>query len=157
MDTLIPIDKISKLTFNRKPESIPASSRPFYRIVLLLLVLRLNCRSNTSSFLKLQFFNWLLKDPFLRQHAQERIDSERVYSLSRIHFDPAVNLSLRYALAENLVLTTDNGKTELTEKGIKLVDLVLEDETILKDEKEFLKEIGKKVTEVQFQNQDLEI
>lgn len=156
MDSWFPIVNVKRLTFTPRPQSVPASSRPLYRIALLLLVLELNCRTGGASFLKLQFFNWVLKDPMLQHLTKTHVDTERVYSISQVQLDPAVNLALRYAFAEGL-LTTGSKRFILTQRGHALVQKLIDDQTVFRTEKEFLSDLGQRVSEVRLQKQELGI
>ena len=144
-----PFQAIDTLTFSPRPQPLPASLRPIYRIALIALVLKTNCHSNTASLLKLQFFNWLLKSSSLQELIEDRLTHQSVFTLELIHLDPMVNLALRYAFAENLISVTNNSKYKLTEKGNEFADRILQDEqSVLDGEREFLLRIGKRVSEV---------
>lgn len=144
-----PFQAIDTLTFSPRPQPLPASLRPLYRIALITLVLKTNCQSNTASMLKLQFFNWLLKSSSLQELIEDRLTRQSVFTLELIHLDPMVNLALKYAIADNLISVTNNSKYKLTEKGNGFADRILQDEqSVLDGEREFLVRIGKRVSEV---------
>lgn len=133
---------------------MPASLRPVYRIALIVLVLKTNCRGNTASLLKLQFFNWVLKSSSLEKLIEDRLTHQSVFTLELIHLDPMVNLALKYAFADNLVSVTNNSKYKLTEKGAKFADRILQDEqSVLAEEQELLLRIGQRVSEVRLRNE----
>lgn len=144
-----PFQTIDKLTFSPKPQPLPASLRPIYRIALIALVLKTNCQNKTASLLKLQFFNWLLKSSSLQELIEDRLTHQSVFTLELIHLDPMVNLALRYAFADSLISVTNNSKYKLTEKGNQFTDRILQDEqSVLAEKREFLLRIGKRVSEV---------
>jgi len=144
-----PFQAIDKLTFSPRPQPLPASLRPIYRIALIALVLKTNCQSKTASLLKLQFFNWLLKSSSLQELIEDRLTHQSVFTLELIHLDPMVNLALRYAFADSLISVTNNSKYKLTEKGNQFTDRILQDEqSVLAEKREFLLRIGKRVSEV---------
>lgn len=148
-----PFQAIDKLTFSPRPQPLPASLRPLYRIALIALVLKTNCQRNTASMLKLQFFNWLLKSSSLQEVIEDRLTHQSVFTLELIHLDPMVNLALKYAFADNLISVTNNSKYKLTEKGNGFADRILQDEqSVLDGEREFLVRIGKRVSEVRLRN-----
>jgi len=148
-----PFQAIDTLTFSPRPQPLPASLRPVYRIALIVLVLKTNCRGNTASLLKLQFFNWLLKSSSLQELIEDRLTHQSVFTLELIHLDPMVNLALKYAFADNLISVTNNSKYKLTEKGNEFADRILQDEqSVLAGEREFLVRIGKRVSEVRLRN-----
>ena len=144
-----PFEAINTLTFQPRPQPLPASLRPIYRIALIILVLKTNCREKTASMLKLQFFNWLLKSSSLQKSIEERMVNECEFTLELIHLDPMVNLALNYAIADKLVSITSNSKYKLTDKGNEFIELILRDEqSVLAKERDFLIRIGQKISEV---------
>lgn len=144
-----PFHSINTLTYTPRPQPLSASLRPIYRIALIVLVLKINCRNNLASLLKLQFFNWLLKSSFLQESIEEKLPYQTVFTLELIHIDPMVNLALRYAFADNLISVTNNSKYKLTDKGHKFADIIVKNKNLyLKEELEFLTRIGQKVSEV---------
>jgi hypothetical protein len=148
-----PFQAIDRLTFSHRPQPLPASLRPLYRIALITLVLKTNCQRNTASMLKLQFFNWLLKSSSLQEVIEDRLTHQSVFTLELIHLDPMVNLALKYAIADKLISITNNSKYKLTEKGSGFADRILQDgQSVLDGEREFLVRIGKRVSEVRLRN-----
>lgn len=144
-----PFERIGTLTFYPKPQPLPASLRPIYRISLIVLVLKINCRGQTASMLKLQFFNWLLKSSSLRGLIEKDFGQHDSFTLELIHVDPMVNLALNYAFADGLIEITGNSKYKLTEKGSQFAAKIMkDDQAVLKDELEFLSKIGQQVSEV---------
>lgn len=149
-----PFQSINALTFNPRPQPLPASLRPLYRIALIVLVLKTNCQGNTASLLKIQFFNWLLKSSSLQEIIENRLTQHSVFTLELIHLDPMVNLALRYAFADNLISITNNSKYILTEKGNEFAERILQDdESILAEVRDLLIRIGKRVSEVKLRDE----
>lgn len=146
-----PYEHIEDFSFESRTQPLSASLRPLYRIALICFVLNNNCRANTASLFKLQFFNWLIKSPVLQENVLRGIGSEKIFTLDLIHLDPMVNLALRYAFADGLVSVTSSSKYKLTEKGLAFVNLIKETE-ILASEKNVLLRIGKQVSEVQLKD-----
>ena len=66
---------------------------------------------------------------------------------SIIKYDPAVNYALQYALAERLITHQNNGKLKLTESGKHFCKLIMEDNTLLIEEKKSLTALCGKITE----------
>jgi hypothetical protein len=153
-----PFQAINKITFSPRPQPLPASLRPLYRIALIALVLSINCRGNAASLFKLQFFNWLLKSSSLQELIEERVTRQSVFTLELIHLDPMVNLALNYAFADNLISITGNSRSnpkyKLTDKGHEFVKLILQDKQLaLANERKFLDRIGKKISEVELKRE----
>lgn len=146
--TDFPFQTINTLTFSPRPQPLPASLRPVYRIALIALVLKTNCRGNTASFLKLQFFNWILKSPALQGVIEDRLATQSVFTLELIYLDPMVNLALKYAFADDLVSITGNSKYRLTNKGHEFADRILLDKQgVLSEERHLLERINQRVSE----------
>ncbi len=149
-----PFQAIETLTFDPKPHPLPASLRPIYRIALIALVLKINCRNNTASLLKLQFFNWMLKSTSLQKSIENRIIHQSVFTLELLHIDPMINLALRYAFADNIISITNSSKYKLTDKGHEFVDRILQDkQLILTAEQELLIRIGQRISEVRLRKE----
>ncbi len=147
--TEFPFESIEAISFQTRPKSLSASLRPIYRIALIVLVLRLNCQTGTSSLLKLHFFNWIIKSPDLRDYVETLARNQNVFSLEIIHLDPMVNLALKYAYAEGLISITSNSKYALTTKGNEFADSILADSgSLLWEDWSFLKRIKTKISDV---------
>jgi len=148
-----PFESIKAFSFKSRPESLPANLRPLYRIALILVVLKLNCRANSSSLLRLQFFNWILKSPPIQKIFSNLQSNQHTFVLELLHMDPMVNLALRYARAEKLVSITKVGHYKLTQKGIHFVETILgSKERILTQEIDLLNKIGKQITEIRLKD-----
>lgn len=148
-----PFQTIGTLTFTPRPQPLPANLRPIYRIALIVLILKNNCRGNTASLLKLQFFNWLLKSPSLQKSILDRLSDKSVFTIELIHIDPMVNLALKYACADKLILVTNSSKYQLTEKGLNFADNILRDKSLMKSEKAISLLIGQRVSEVKLKGE----
>jgi hypothetical protein len=149
-----PFQAINKLTFSSRPQPLAANLRPVYRIALIALVLRINCKGKTASLLKLQFFNWLLKSSSLQDTIVDNLSHHSVCTLELLHLDPMVNLALKYAIADKLISVTSNSKYKLTEKGDKFVDRIMYyKQSVLNTEQGLLQRIGKQVSEIRLKKQ----
>lgn len=143
-----PFQAIDTFTFAQRPQPISASLRPIYRVSLIVLILKINCRNQTASLLKLQFFNWMLKSPSLQNIICENLTTQNVFPLPLIHLDPMVNLALKYAFADNLIIVTKSSKYKLTQKGDELASRIMQDtQTVLRGEIKLLNDIGQKISE----------
>lgn len=149
-----PFDSINEFTFEPKPQPVPGNLRPVYRIALIVLVLKINCHRNTASLLKLQFFNWILKNPSLQETIRENLSEKSAFSLKLIHVDPMVNLALKYAFADGLLVVTSSSKYKLTEKGSDFAEQIINaEDPLLSDERELLLHIGRKISEVKLRGE----
>jgi hypothetical protein len=107
---------MSKLDFHRKKSSVLPELRPLYKIVSILLILKICCTGNKSSLLKLHLFNWALLD---NNRILKLIKSAEINELivGVWGIDPSLNMALNYAVAEKLVIKLDNGAYKLTDRG----------------------------------------
>lgn len=150
----LPYEIIEKISFNPRPEPVSANLRPIYRISIILLVLKINCKNHSASLLKIQFFNWVLKSQSLQNFIRNKGSYDSIFSIDIIHLDPMINLSLKYAIAEGLIITTKNLKYKLTDKGNNFINSIIEsDEKILSNTMEMLELIGNRVSEVKLKDE----
>ncbi len=149
-----PFESVDKMTFEHQPQPLPANLRPVYRIVIILLILKVSCRATTASLLKIQFFNWVIKNSSLQELIKDNLPHQSVFTLALIHLDPMVNLALKYAVAEDLISVTSNSKYTLTIKGDEIATNVLSsDQSLLSNERAILTKIGQRVSEVKLRNE----
>lgn len=153
MQIYFPFESIKSFTFKREPTPLPAELRPLHKIGLILLFLKLNCRASTSSILKIQFLNWVLKTENMKIWLiNETKGRKSTYFLKVVHLDPAVNRAVHFALADNLISLEKSGKIKLADLGIKIVNEILGNIELFSDEKEYLEQLGKAVPEMQVEN-----
>jgi hypothetical protein len=144
---------IKKISFEKRPIPIPADYRPMYKIGQIVLILRLVCRSEKSTLLKLHLFSWALSTPEntakLREHIQSNFQTEfAVWGI-----DPALNRALQFAIAEGISEVVAGKNYKLTEKGFRLFEMIKADEDLFTTEKAFLNEVGKnKITDTRIQS-----
>lgn len=135
-----------KITFSRKAIPIPAEYRPLYKIAQILQVLQIASRGQRASLLKLHLFSWAFKsgenmDKLIEIKNNQIIRDIRIWGL-----EPSLNRALVYAVSEGLCDHV-SGSYKLTEKGENFVKLLLEEETLLLEQRSFLMEVGKGITE----------
>lgn len=121
-----------------------AEYRPLYKLTQILLVLYINSRGGKSSLIRLQLFNWALKD---EKRIQIMIESARERSLvvSVWGMDPSMNSAIQFGLAEGMIKKKNNG-ISITEYGnIYVGTLIKGDE--FKEMYSLLIDIGKGITE----------
>ena len=69
-----------------------------------------------------------------------------------MRLDPAVNRAVQYAIAENLISLQKTGKIKLTDIGLNIADKIIINEDLFLNEKDYLKKLGKRVSDVQIKN-----
>ncbi len=86
------------------------------------------------------------------QLINETDGKESTYLLKVVHLDPAVNRAVQYAIAENLISLQKTGKIKLTDIGLNIADKIIINEDLFLNEKDYLKKLGKRVSDVQIKN-----
>lgn len=133
-----------KVIVQRKPEPIPPDYRPLYKISIILMVLYLCSRGKKASLMKLHLFSWIVKSEEHRKVFLEKIKEEKIPDIWSI--EPALNRALLFAEAEKLC-KFNSANYKLTDKGKMLVEKFINEEGLFKIEKEFLENVGLRVTE----------
>lgn len=133
---------IKKISFSKRPISIPADYRPSYKIAQICIVLKYSCIGNKSSLLKLHLFSWTLKSIQNRNDLLNYINSNFNSDFSVWGIEPTLNRALHIGVADKYFVYS-KGKYILDEKGHLFLKKIEEDADILADEIQFLKNIGK--------------
>jgi hypothetical protein len=138
---------LDRITFTKKPISIPPEYRPSYTIGLVVLILKLCCQSSKSSLLKLHLINWALKSDENKNAIKKFILSNYTESSKTWGIEPSLNRALNYSVHEG-ICTLNDGKYQLAEKGEVFYLKIMEDVEYLNEEIDFLKFLGKhKITD----------
>lgn len=136
-----------KITFEKKPIPLPAEYRPMYQISIIVLVLKYCCRGCTSSLQKLHLFSWCLYSEKNMTALKYLIENNYKTQMPHWAIDPALNRALNYAVADGMCELTSNQKYRLTNKGLFFVAKIETDDDLFRNEKVFLKQIGKQLTD----------
>jgi tRNA(Ile)-lysidine synthetase-like protein len=64
-----------------------------------------------------------------------------------VRFEPAFSRAIDLAVGEELVTWVGGDRLQISAKGKRWVKDILKDESLMREEREFLKKIGKTVTE----------
>ncbi|GEM55336.1 hypothetical protein B0A58_11650 [Flavobacterium branchiophilum NBRC 15030 = ATCC 35035] len=132
-----------RITFSKKPISIPSEYRPSYTIGIIVLILKICCQSYKSSLLKLHLINWALKSNENKDSLKNFVLSNYTESSKTWGIEPSLNRALNYSVHEGICSTID-GKYQLEEKGELFYQKILEDSEYLKEEIDFLNFLGKR-------------
>lgn len=139
---------IKKLSFNPRPVSVPVGYRPVYKIAIIVLILRLSCRSETANLLKLHLLSWALSSDDNLLKLKEHIKSNFTSEFSVWGIEPALNRALSLAVAENICEVVTGASYKLTEKGFRFYEIIIQEKELFSNEIEFLSFIGKnKITD----------
>jgi|SRR6185437_5450332 len=134
---------IKKLSFTKRPIPLPAEYRPMYKIAIIVIILKLCCRGETSTLLKLHLFSWALASQKHMKELNDFIRSNYTNEFSVWGIEPALNRALQLAVGENICEIVYGKNYKLTEKGNVFFELINGDKELFEIEKSFLSSIGK--------------
>jgi hypothetical protein len=123
---------------------IYAEHRPLYKVAQILLVLEFASRGGKSSILKLQLFNWALKEKSRLKELEMAAETGKL-NISVWGIDPTLNAAIQFAISEGLI-KQEASNVLITGKGKDYIDSVVK-ENILPTERTFYTKIKKKITE----------
>lgn len=132
--------------FQRQPVSIPADMRPGWRICIIILLLRMCCRQNRSTFGRVHVLSWAVRTSGTRCDLISVLNGEDSLDSLLVRIEPSVNRAVDLASGAS-ILKLSGDRIEITGNSIELADRLIEADSIFSDEKEFFSTIGKRVTE----------
>lgn len=139
-------ERLAHLRFKRRPSPVMAEHRPLYKIGQLLLILHLASRGGRSRLPRLHLFNWALKEEVRRN--QLLVAAQRkALGVAAWGFDPALAIAIRFAIGEGLLDETTTGYG-LSDAGVIFARELVKDPELFAQEKKFLREVGKEITEI---------
>jgi hypothetical protein len=133
--------------FKRKPMPIAAELRPDWKIATLLLILEVSSHAGKSSLMRLHVLNWAIRSPKYRREFEEHAKNPLPLFGFNVRFEPAFSRAIDLAVGEELVTWVGGDRLQISAKGKRWVEDILKDESLMREEREFLKKIGKTVTE----------
>ena len=135
---------MSYLAFNLRPSVVLPDHRPLYKITQLLLVLMLASHGKKSSVVRLQLFNWILKDDSRRAKLTQA-SVTKTLQFPAWGLDPTLDTALAFAKADGLVENTSTG-VKLTAHGQGFCTRALK-AGLFEEDEAYLKKIGLAITE----------
>ena len=134
----------NEIIFESKPDAVPYNYRISYKIVQICMIISKSCNGRAGcSLVKLHIISNALNAQEYMKSLQDYVNDKMGFILVR--FDPVVNRAIKYAIADKLVCQLTNGTFRLTYKGKELIKKI-EKEDIMIREREFLNELGTKLT-----------
>ena len=135
------------LRFKRRPMAIAAELRPDWKIGALLLILHLSSRGGKSSLRRLHILNWALRSAKNRAEFEQVREHQQALFNFQFRFEPALGRAINLAVGEKYVEWVGGDRLQITPKGQRWVKDILKDESVMQEERDFLKRIGKDITE----------
>lgn len=139
-------DGIKDIEFSQRPDPVPYNYRISYKVAQICLILDLAVKKGGCSFQLIQIVATALTTDFDMIQLKLFIDG-KMPDYSIIKYDPAVNYALQFAIAERLIVQQNNGKLKLTEIGKHFCKSIMEDNSLLIEEKKSLTALRGKITE----------
>ena len=153
-------------TFKRRPTPLACDLRPEWRLHLLVLLVD-HCWAGKSSIQQLHVLDWAIRTHETREALLQFIHGERAPNQTIIRYDPSLNRAVDFAFAEDLLTNREEElvlvrgeekkqrgpyRVSLAKKGKELVAKLKEDQDLFAEEKQFLKNIGRKLTQKQVES-----
>jgi hypothetical protein len=113
----------------------------------LLLILQLSSRGGKSSLRRLHILNWALRSPRNRAEFEQVREHQQPLFSFQFRFEPALPRAIDLAVAEQFVEWAGENRLQITTKGKRWIADIMKDGSVMFQEREFLKRIGKDVTE----------
>lgn len=136
-----------RFDFTERPSPIPAILRPAWRITSLLLCLA-QCRAGKANRKQLHVLNWAARNSEAQKTFLKVLDGTMDPDEAIVRFDPVLDRAVHFAVGEQLVFQSGD-QLVMTAKGESLVKAVMKDRECMTEEKEFLRKIGRKLTQAQ--------
>ena len=133
------------IVFDSKPDAVPYNYRISYKVTQLCLIMRICCKADSCSLIKLHMISFAL---ISQSNLKKLVEfTEEIGTMPIVRFDPAVNRALTYAIAYGFISQQPNGKYKLTDLGKKLADHVKFAGDLMSVEINSLNTLAKKLTE----------
>ena len=134
-------------SFERRPTSVPAESRPPWKLAELLVMLQVSSRGGKSSLKRLHLLNWAVRSPANRQRFKESRRANLPLFRFTVRFEPAFSRAIDLATGEGLVQWIGGDRIQLSAEGTKVAEKIVTESGVLQEERDFFAELGKSVTE----------
>lgn len=135
------------LRFKRRPMAIAAELRPDWKIGAMLLILHISSRGGKSSLRRLHILNWALRSSRNRAEFEQVREHQQPLFSFQFRFEPALGRAINLAVGEEYVEWVGGNRLQITPKGQRWVKDILQDKSVMQQEREFLERIGKDITE----------
>ncbi len=135
-------------SFTARPEPVAGDLRMSWGIGILLLSLSY-CRSKKGSFQKLQFLAHAVRTHEGREDVRDLMSGRLRTTEITVRVEPWLNRAVSYAHGLGLVDVTKGKSVGLTDKGRDLAGALDASKEVFQEERAFLAEVAKKLTEAQ--------
>lgn len=134
------------IVFDSKPDAVPYHYRLSYKIALACLVFGLACGKSGCSLSKLHMIIVSMYSEKEKVNLLNFVNGKNNQYIV-LRYDPTVNKTVDFMLAEKIIFQQGNGLFRLTKSGKKFTEKIMDDQNLLVNEKRFLKDLSSKLTE----------
>ena len=142
----IPLPTAGDVLFRNPPRPVPGDLRIPWRLSVVVLILA-HCQKNKASLPKLHLLSDALKDEKSMLRLSKILDGNLSALAWKLSVEPALGRALDLARGEGFVTFEKNAAYRLSKKGEVLAKILIDDDGILLDQKVFLLNYAKRVTE----------
>ena len=149
MDVPLARDRLAELfdtefEFDNRPAPVPADVRADWRVPLLLLIVN-SCRSRRASLQQVQAIAWAAIFDESREGFLRAFRGESDPAALLIRYDPAVTRTANLAVGLDLLSWQNRSRLALTSKGQAMLAGILENDSVLANERTFLSDLGSSI------------
>ena len=137
------------LVFHRRPKSVPGELRVSWRLSMTLLALHF-CRGKHASFTKLHLLNGALRSKVARGRLLGILDGNLNFETCTLRVEPAFSRNLDLLVGKGLAewyVASSRLAVRMTPRGIDAATQIEAEDGLFVDEKQFLANEGRLVTE----------
>ena len=133
--------------FRDRPVAVKGDLRPLWRMSLVVMLIRKCCRGSKTSYARLHVLNWALLSKSNRNALLRLTKNGTDPTEILVRVEPFLNTAVNYAIGEELIRQEKGNRLVLTTKGVSVADTLFENEDVFQIEKDFITELGNKLTE----------
>lgn len=134
------------VTFQDTSIPVPFSYRMYYRYAQIALIIGKGSSRNSVSWRKLQMISSALNYEVEYNNLLLFLADTQKH-IPYVKFEPALKRAITFMQADGLIKFTDNIKISLTDHGKSFLTELMEDTSIMYEDKEKINKIGKGLTE----------
>jgi hypothetical protein len=138
----------STFSFTARPEPVAGDLRMSWGIGILLLSL-FHTHGKKGSFQKLQFLAHAVRTPEGRDEVRDLMAGKLRVTEVSVRVEPWLNRAVSYAHGLGFVNVTKGKSVSLTDNGREVAATLDADDAVFKEERAFLADVAKKLTEAQ--------
>lgn len=135
------------VTFGHRPVGVPGDLRPAWRVGLILLAMKRCCVGGRTSFARLHLLSWTSLDSRSGTDLLTTLSEGVRSGVPLVRVEPALNRAVDRAVGAGLLIREGGTRVALTPAGVEAARLVDSNPDVYKREREYLKQLGRRVTE----------